>query len=276
MINKDEKVIKEFGDEWTKFDHSSLDKVKLQESFNQYFSIFPWDKLPQGAVGFDMGCGTGRWAQYAATNPKVKSLNCIEPSEAIHVAKKNLISFKNVNFLQETTENCSLSPNSQDFGYCLGVLHHIPDTQRAVNDCIKLLKSGAPILLYLYYNFDNKPLWFRSIWKVSDYIRRFISISPKPIKHLMCAVIALLIYYPLSRLAFILEKLGLNVENMPLSDYRNKPFYLCRNDALDRFGTRLEQRFTKIQISNMLAQAGCENINFSPRTPFWCCVAFKK
>ena len=141
MINKDEKVIKEFGDEWTKFDHSNLDKAKLKESFNQYFSIFPWEKLRKDAIGFDMGCGTGRWAQFAATNTKVKSLNCIEPSEAIHVAEKNLINHKNIKFLKETTENCSLSPNSQDFGYCLGVLHHIPDTQRALNDCIKLLNQ---------------------------------------------------------------------------------------------------------------------------------------
>ena len=36
MSNKDEKVIKEFGDEWTKFDYSSTDTEKLNENFNQY------------------------------------------------------------------------------------------------------------------------------------------------------------------------------------------------------------------------------------------------
>ena len=50
-------------------------------------------------------------------------------------------------------------------------MHHIPHTQEALKDCTKLLKSGAPILLYLYYNFENKPFWFRQIWKVSDYFR---------------------------------------------------------------------------------------------------------
>jgi hypothetical protein len=124
MSNKDEKVIEEFGEEWTKFDYSSMDIEKLNENFDQYFSIFPWDVLPKDAVGFDMGCGTGRWAQFVA--PKVKTLNCVEPSDAIYAAKKNLINNKNVTFRKETAENCSLSPGSQDFGYCLGVFTIFP------------------------------------------------------------------------------------------------------------------------------------------------------
>lgn len=230
--------------------------------------------LPKNAVGFDMGCGSGRWAKFVA--PKVHTLNCVEPSNAINVAKNNLSTHENVNFYKETTEDCSLIPGSQDFGYCLGVLHHIPNTQDALNDCTKLLKPGAPILLYLYYNFENKPLWFKFIWKTSDYIRRVVAISPKLIKYSICSMIALTVYLPLSRAAYLSEKLGFNVNNIPLSDYRGKPFYQCKNDALDRFGTRLEQRFSKAQITDMLTKAGCTKIEFSPNTPYWCCVGFKK
>ena len=187
-----------------------------------------------------------------------------------------MINNKNITFRKETTEDCSLSPGSQDLGYCLGILHHIPHTQKALNDCTKLLKSGAPILLYLYYSFENKPLWFKAVWKVSDYIRKFISISPKPIKHFLAALIAILVYFPLSRLAYILEKIGFNVESIPLADYRKKPFYQYKSDSLDRFGTRLEQRFSKSQITEMLTRAGCKAVDFSPNTPFWCYVTFKK
>lgn len=34
MSNKDEKVIEEFGDEWLKFDYSSINSKKLNENFN--------------------------------------------------------------------------------------------------------------------------------------------------------------------------------------------------------------------------------------------------
>ena len=86
MSNHDEKVIKDFGDEQTKFSYEALDEAKLKENFDQYFGIFPWDLLPKDAVGFDMGCGTGRWAKYVA--PKVKTLNCIKPSNAIIVLSR--------------------------------------------------------------------------------------------------------------------------------------------------------------------------------------------
>jgi len=274
MNNKDDKVIEEFGDEWTDFNYSEIDTEKLKENFEQYFFVFPWDLISNESTGFDMGCGSGRWAQFVA--PRVKHLNCVEPSNAIDVARNNLKKFDNISFLKETTETCSLQEGSQDFGYSLGVLHHIPNTEVALKDCAKLLKKGAPLLLYLYYNFENKPLWFRVTWKVSDYLRKIISLLPKPAKKAACNIIAYTVYFPLSRAAYLLEKVGLNVANIPLSDYRHKPFYQCRNDALDRFGTRLEQRFSKAQITEMLERTGFEDIKFSPNTPYWCCVTLKK
>jgi hypothetical protein len=42
-----------------------------------------------------------------------------------------------------------------------------------------------------------------------------------------------------------------------------------RTDALDRFGTPLEQRFSKAEIDSMMRQAGLVDIRFSDREPFW-------
>ncbi|MDB9897702.1 class I SAM-dependent methyltransferase [Gammaproteobacteria bacterium] len=273
MNNKDSKVIEEFGEEWSRYKYDSIDQAKLMENFEQYSSIFPWHIISNQSEGYDMGCGTGRWAQFFS--PKVKTLNCIEPSIAIEVAKENLATFSNIKYFNETTDTCSLAEGSQDFGYSLGVLHHIPDTQAAILDCVKLLKKDAPLLLYLYYSFENKPLWFKAIWRLSDLIRIIISKLPSRLKKIVCEIIALIIYLPLTRSAYWLEKTGFNVDNIPLTDYRKKPFYQMRNDALDRFGTRLEQRFSKDQITEMLTNSGCNRIEFSNETPYWCVVAFK-
>jgi NDP-sugar pyrophosphorylase family protein len=72
-----------------------------------------------------------------------------------------------------------------------------------------------------------------------------------------------------------LEIFGVNIENIPLSDYRNKSFYIMNNDALDRFGTKLEQRFSKKDITNMLINAGFDKIKFSDNTPYWTCISYK-
>jgi lysyl-tRNA synthetase class II len=69
---------------------------------------------------------------------------------------------------------------------------------------------------------------------------------------------------------------GIDVSNIPLSDYRKKPFYIYRSDALDRFGTRLEQRFSYNQIKEMMVKSGLERIKFSNKEPFWCAVGYRK
>jgi len=272
--NVDHAVVEGFGHEWKKFDQSAISSEELEYNFDTYFSIFPWDHLPSDSVGFDAGCGSGRWSLLAA--PRVGHLHCVDPSIAIDVAQKNLQGLSNCSFHRNTVSDMPFPDKSMDFGYSLGVLHHIPDTQQGINDCVRKLKSGAPFLVYLYYAFDNQPFWFRWLWMVSDIIRRLVSISPQPIKYVLSQLIAGTVYFPLARIAKILNKLGLPVHSWPLSSYRDNSFYTVRTDALDRFGTKLEHRFTKQQIQSMLEYSGLERIKFSQRTPFWCAVGFKK
>jgi hypothetical protein len=49
--------------------------------------------------------------------------------------------------------------------------------------------------------------------------------------------------------------LGLLQRSWPLAFYRRRSFYVMRTDAFDRFCTRLEQRFTRMQITDMLRAA---------------------
>jgi hypothetical protein len=92
----------------------------------------------------------------------------------------------------------------------------------------------------------------------------------------MSQIIATLIYWPLARIAKVAEFLGFDPKNYPLSIYRNRGFYVMRTDALDRFGTRLEQRFSRVEIQQMMEAAGLERIVFSDKTPFWCAVGFAR
>ena len=48
-----------------------------------------------------------------------------------------------------------------------------------------------------------------------------------------------------------------------------------RTDARDRFGTPLEQRFSRAQIHAMCTAAGLVDLRFSPRAPYWCVVGVK-
>ncbi|MBL08981.1 MAG: SAM-dependent methyltransferase [Acidiferrobacteraceae bacterium] len=271
--NVDIKTVNGFGDEWSRFDQSELSDQERKTIFEAYFSIFPWHVLPESAKGMDVGCGSGRWAKLVA--PKVGILHCIEPSDALKVARKNLSKNINCRFHQASVDSIPIEDSSLDFGYSLGVLHHIPDTQAGIESCVRKLKPGAPLLIYLYYAFDNKPSWFSTLWVMSDLIRKIISRFPYGLRYLVTQLIAFVVYFPMAKLSWVLEKIGVNVDFFPLSVYRKLSFYTMRTDALDRFGTRFERRFTRQQIQNMMKQSGLERIEFSSKLPFWCAVGYR-
>lgn len=272
--NIDRNVVTDFGRQWSKFDQSHVPADERRPLFEQYFSIFPWDRLPPNASGFDLGCGSGRWAMEVA--PRVGHLHCIDPSEAIDVARHNLKDAANCSFHRAPVDAIPLDDESMDFGYSLGVLHHVPDTEQGIRDCVRKLKRGAPFLIYLYYAFDNQPAWFRLIWRLSEIPRRIVSSLPSPLKYAASQLIAVFVYWPLGRTATLMKRAGLSVHSFPLGAYWNRSFYAMRTDALDRFGTRLEQRFTRAQMQQMLENAGLEDIRFSAAIPFWTAVGFKK
>ncbi len=274
MSNIDQDTVKSFGDEWSKFDQSKMPDEEKKKIFKKYFSLFPFDNLNKNSVGFDMGCGTGRWAYFVAS--KVGRLHCIDPSDALNVARINLKKFNNIEFHDSSVDSTNIHEESQDFGYSLGVLHHVPDTHEAIKSCSKLLKRGAPLLLYLYYSFDNRPNWFYLLWKISDLIRQIICRLPPKVKNFVTDLIALILYYPFSKLSFFLDKLNINTSKFPLSFYKDKSFYTMRTDSRDRFGTILEKRFSKLQIKEMMENANLQNIKFSEQEPFWCVIGYKK
>lgn len=272
--NIDRKTVEGFGDEWSRFDQSEMLDDDKQNLFNSYFSIFPWESISKDSIGFDLGCGSGRWAKIIA--PRVGKLHCIDPSIALNVAKRNLSELVNCEFHCAGVDDIPIPDRSMDFGYSLGVLHHIPDTQAALISCVSKLKPGAPFLLYLYYSFDNRPAWFRFVWKCSEIIRGLVSRMPYNMRYITSQIIAALIYWPLARISKLVEYMGFDVKNIPLAPYRHLGFYVMRTDSLDRFGTRLEQRFSRSEIKDMMEAAGLERVVFSVNNPYWCAVGFAR
>ena len=273
--NIDLSTANSFGEEWEKFDQTTLNVKEALERFNEYFHIFPWNSLPDDSEGIDIGCGSGRWDKFVA--PRVSKLHCVEPAEkAIIVAKRNLSNYKNIIFHQKSLDDLEIPNESMDFCYSLGVLHHVPDTLKALEKCASLLKPGAPFLGYLYYNFENKSKIFKLIWKISDYFRRIISKSSSRSKNFYCDLIAIFIYLPLTTFLRFLEFIGFKVNKLPLSYYRNYSFYTMRTDARDRFGTPVEKRFSRKDIVKMCEKSGFEKIVFSDKEHYWCFTAVKR
>ena len=126
--NIDKKVVDEFGEEWLKFNDFS-DK-SIQVAGDEYFDIINETMVNRQTYALDIGCGTGRWAKYLSD--KAGFIEAVDPSNAIFSADKLLGNIANVRLTKASVETLPFQDESFDFAMSIGVLHHIPDTKRAM------------------------------------------------------------------------------------------------------------------------------------------------
>jgi SAM-dependent methyltransferase len=271
--NIDNKVVNEFGDEWLKFFEQDDDVVK--KAGEEYFDILNSDIINSKTYALDVGCGTGRWTKYLA--PKIGFIEAVDPSKAIFAADELLGDIQNVRLSQASIETLPFEDETFDFVMSIGVLHHIPDTKKALNDCVKKVKKGGYFYVYLYYNLDRRGPFYKALFELSDLVRKIVSRFPGKIKHFICDVLAVIFYMPFVWTGRLFNFLGFkNLANrMPLHGYQSRSFFTVRNDALDRFGTRLEQRFSAKEIREMMQSAGLTDIVISDGIPYYHAVGKK-
>ena len=269
---EENKVIRDFGEEWERFDFLDEEILRsLEDQFQKYIKPLPEGLLELNKLTIaDFGAGTGRWSYFL--KQFATKLYVVEPSEkAFNVVSSRFTNEKDVTVLNQSVESNQVPPNSLDLAVSLGVLHHIKDTGTAIEQVSEKIKPGGYFLGYLYYSMENKSNLYRFIWKISNTARLLISNLPKPIKVSLSETIALLIYWPLARLSRALSALKIPSAGIPLHHYENLSFHVMRNDALDRLGTSLENRFSRADIIEMLKSADFDesSIRFSDDEPFW-------
>jgi SAM-dependent methyltransferase len=263
----DRRTVSSFGEEWNRFD--SFSDTELEESGRQYFDGIDELMLNQDSLVMDVGCGSGRWSRYISD--RAGFIEAVDPSEAVLAAVRLTADKSNIRVTQAGVDNLPFDDETFDFVFSLGVLHHVPDTAEAIKKCVKKVKTGGHFLIYLYYDLDNRGSIYRLLFRVVNVLRRLISSLPSYLKGVVCDIIAFGVYLPMVFIAWIAKVLlpGDAYRNIPLSYYLGKSVNIIRNDTLDRFGTPLEQRFSRAQIEQMLVDAGLEDIVFSEDEPYW-------
>lgn len=265
--NMDQATVSSFGEEWKRF--HAFDQEELKRCGDQYFDLLGENEPGSDAVVLDAGCGSGRWSWYLAS--RVAAIEAIDPSDAVYPAMQLLHDVSNVRVTRCSIDSMPFADASFDFIMSIGVLHHVPDTEAALRVLKKKLKPDGSFLVYLYYDVSHRGLLFRLLFACVNASRRIISSIPSALKQIICEVIALLVYWPLARFSRLLSLLGLSAmaRRIPLSYYAEKGFFIMRNDALDRFGTPLEKRYTRAEITRMLNGAGFSRVRFSGGEPYW-------
>ena len=104
----------------------------------------------------DMGAGTGLISNLFAQKYKQIQITGIDFSNSIHYAKDFAEQHKicNVNYIQENILDFN-TPDVYDLIICQGVLHHIPEYEKAVKQINRLLAPGGILVLGVYHPFGK-------------------------------------------------------------------------------------------------------------------------
>ena len=160
-----------FGFQWHKYDRTQLDEGDVRSSERNFKARtgFTPEEL-RGKLVLDVGCGMGRFAE-VATRYGARVVG-IDLSAAAEVAARNLANREFI-ALQADVFQLPFAPESFDYIYSLGVLHHTPDCEKAFKILPQYLKPGGQIAIWVYSAYNK---WYR----FSDIYRRFTSkMSPK-------------------------------------------------------------------------------------------------
>ena len=259
-------LVRGFGEEWTRF-HAMAPK-DLEVAGAELFDLLPWSELGPGTRVVDIGCGSGRWSEYL--RERVGVIDAIDPSQAVIMAAGQHQDAANIRWSMAQAEDLPFADHSFDLALCIGVLHHLERPERALQEAFRVLRPGGILLVYVYYALEQRGPLFRSLFRLASGLRRLIHRAPGPVKRLVCDLLAIFVYWPLATLSGLLKAMGLGFwYKMPLSFYHNKSFRVMRNDALDRFGTAVEKRYTRDMTADLLVNTGFSEVRFSEGPPYW-------
>jgi SAM-dependent methyltransferase len=249
-----------FGEEWKKYPNILAEH---QGEFRLYFDLVDLESLKNLRV-CDLGCGIGRWSYFL--QDKCRELVLVDFSEAIFVARQNFQKFDNVIFIMADINHLGLRDKFADFIICLGVLHHLPVDAL---DMTRRLKQYTDVLLiYLYYSLDNRPDYYRFLFKIVTRIRLLLSrIKNKFFRSIFTELFSVFVYARLIIFGNIISVFILS-QPIPIYDgYKDKTLNRIRQDVYDRFFTSIEQRFSRKEIMTLKDTFECIIVSESP--PYW-------
>jgi len=152
-----------FGYQWNRFKVEQIDSISgTLLSTDRFFSETGWSKdWLAGKWILDAGSGAGRFLDVASNfGAEVVGLDI---STAVDAARANLAGKNNVHLVQASIYEPPFRLGTFAGCYCIGVVQHTPDPQRAMTTLPRYLQPGGLIAITAY---ERKPwtLFYPKYW----------------------------------------------------------------------------------------------------------------
>lgn len=251
-------TMERFGYEWLHFSGYNAD------NFKRFIAPLPPDFF-KGKLGLDVGCGAGRHAGQAGNLGA--EIVAIDLSQAVDTAQSHNADNARVHVVQADIYKLPLKPDTFDFIYSLGVLHHFPDPEGGYRSLVKFLKKGGALFVWVYA---------RAPRKVALELLRFLSqrLSNKNILRMayLCNLVDFGIFINLYKAARKLPCIGRLVDRyVPLrvKEYATHGFRTAYADWFDRLSAPITNYYKEHEMLNWLRNSGLCNTRLEMEGDSW-------
>jgi 2-polyprenyl-3-methyl-5-hydroxy-6-metoxy-1,4-benzoquinol methylase/uncharacterized protein YbaR (Trm112 family) len=248
-----------FGVEWSIHARTQYDSYSgIRESEKRFFEETGWARRMEGETILEVGCGSGRFTEQAAlTGAMVIS---IDYSDAVEVNYQNNGCHQNVLITQADMYAMPLHKHLFDKLFCLGVIQHTPDPQKAFFALLDFLKEDGEIVIDVY-----KKCW-KNFFLNKYYLRPFTRrMDPQRLYRLTKGYVDAL--WPMAKIIRKIPRIGTKINwALGLADYSNRGLnenmlkewmYL---DTFDMFSPRYDYPKTVKEIHRWFEEAGLKDI----------------
>ena len=252
-----ERTAESFAYEWKRFGEA-------REEWERNFLDYMRPHQPEFFCGLrvlDAGAGSGRHSRQAAIYGA--DVAAVDLGESIDVARENVP--PEVLTVQADLERLPFEPGTFDLVMSIGVLHHLPDTERALRYLAGLARPGGRVRIYLYWQPERR--WQRAVLRAVSAARRITTRLPHRVLDLLCYPLAALLWlfvvkpYDLLRRHPATRRLA---AGFPLQTYADYPFGVLVNDQFDRLSAPIERRYTAAEVERMMRDAGLGDVKVLP------------
>jgi 2-polyprenyl-3-methyl-5-hydroxy-6-metoxy-1,4-benzoquinol methylase len=238
-----------FALEWHAFRTAHLERFTgldyLEKQFGEFID-FPVDRL-EGKLVLDAGAGLGRFSEVVLNHGG--RVVAVDLSRAIDAAHANLGDDPSIDFIQADIFKLPFRPETFDFVYSWGVLHHTPDPPAAFRSLPPLVRPGGKLMIFVYAKYNKAYI------AVTEFYRRFTKRLPKRLLLWLCYG-AVPLYYvgKIPVLGPFLTRLLLPVSVKP-------PTHRWRvGNTFDLYSPQYSHFYDHVEVHRWFEESGLERI----------------
>ena len=186
-MNNNNKILgteNEFGYEWDNYP-GILPIHKNQ--FENWILPFKIEDF-KGKIFLDAGCGIGRNSYWALKEGAKSCIAFDYDHRTVNVAKKNLQNFKNAKVEYLSIYDLNM-PNTFDIAFSIGVIHHLQNPKKALENLFKSLKKDGTLIIWVYAKEGNE-----NYIRLLNFLRLFTKKLPLSIVKIIAKIFSIFLW----------------------------------------------------------------------------------